>query len=307
MVNRGRAVVVKKDKYRDAWVDSKGDEVSPPSSLEHKKENYSKPKQSRKLPSEAPLAAGRQDSQSPEQSVAHREALAHLFDNDDTNVQDQDQIVPVPSFELRTALPLSDRLDSIPVEHRQAQASESKSRSISPSAERARPDSVPRRHSRIDQPTLTSHVDLSTAPSNVPSVQPNEQPAATYDMANANNFIPTNQHRNMRACMVCSIVKTEQQFRTYGCPNCDGFLQLRGNSDGIADCTSQVFEGLITVSDTSKSWVARWQRLEGYVPGVYAVQVEGILPEEFIAAAEENGVHYIPRDGSVNEALPTDA
>lgn len=124
---------------------------------------------------------------------------------------------------------------------------------------------------------------------------------------NANNFIPTGQYRNMRACMVCSIVKTTQQFTNFGCPNCEKFLELRGNPEGIADCTSQVFEGLITVSDTRKSWVARWQRLEGYVPGVYAVQVEGILPEEAISAAEENGVHYIPRDGSVNEALPTDA
>ncbi|KAJ4348815.1 transcription elongation factor spt4 [Didymosphaeria variabile] len=262
---------------------------------------------SQKLPSEAPLVAGRQDSQSPEQSVARREALAHLFDDDNTNVQDQDQTVPVPSVELRTALPLPNLFESVPLEHRQAPASKSKSRNITPAAERARPDSVPRRNTRVEQPTPTSHGSLSNAPSNAPSVQPNEQPAATYDMANANNFIPTNQHRNMRACMVCSIVKTEQQFRSFGCPNCDGFLQLRGNSDGIADCTSQVFEGLITVSDTSKSWVARWQRLEGYVAGVYAVQVEGILPEEFIAAAEENGVHYIPRDGSVNEALPTDA
>jgi transcription elongation factor SPT4 len=125
-------------------------------------------------------------------------------------------------------------------------------------------------------------------------------------MASANNFIPTGQFRNMRACMVCSIVKTQQQFLSQGCPNCS-VLELRGNQDMIAECTSQVFEGLITISDTSRSWVARWQRLEGYVPGCYAVQVEGVLPDEVITTAEESGVHYIPRDGSVNEALPTDA
>jgi transcription elongation factor SPT4 len=110
----------------------------------------------------------------------------------------------------------------------------------------------------------------------------------------------------MRACMVCSFVQTYQKFVQQGCPNCDSFLQLAGNSDAVQDCTSQVFDGLMTVSDTSKSWVARFQRLEGYVPGVYAVQVEGVLAEDYVEAAEAAGVRYIPRDGSVSEALPTE-
>jgi transcription elongation factor SPT4 len=121
------------------------------------------------------------------------------------------------------------------------------------------------------------------------------------------NFIPTSQHRHMRACMVCSIVRTQQQFQTSGCPNCESFLELAGNPEAVQEATSQVFDGMLTVSNTSRSWVARYQRLEGYVPGVYAVQVEGILPEEIIIAAENAGVHYIPRDGSVSEALPTDS
>ncbi|KAF2182708.1 transcription initiation Spt4 [Zopfia rhizophila CBS 207.26] len=123
------------------------------------------------------------------------------------------------------------------------------------------------------------------------------------------SFIPTSQQRYMRACMVCSIVRTYNQFKTSGCPNCESFLELTSNDEAIQECTSQVFEGLLTVSDTKRSWVARHQRLEGYVPGVYAVQVEGILPDEVVVAAENAGVHYIPRDGSnsVSEALPTDA
>lgn len=52
-------------------------------------------------------------------------------------------------------------------------------------------------------------------------------------------------------------------------------LGLRGNNDGIQECTSQVFEGLITVRDPGTSWVARWQRLDSYVPGTYAVKVTG--------------------------------
>ncbi|KAF2640710.1 transcription initiation Spt4 [Massarina eburnea CBS 473.64] len=120
-------------------------------------------------------------------------------------------------------------------------------------------------------------------------------------------YIAPNQQRHMRACMVCAVVRTESQFKAHGCPNCEAFLELAGNTDAIQDCTSQVFEGLMTVSDTSKSWVARWQRLEGYVPGVYAVQVEGVLGEDYVAAAEAAGVHYVPRDGSVNDSLPQEA
>ena len=62
-----------------------------------------------------------------------------------------------------------------------------------------------------------------------------------------------------------------------GCPNCESTLQLRGNNDAIQECTSQVFEGLIAVRDPAASWVARWQRLDNYVPGTYATKVTGTV------------------------------
>jgi len=105
-----------------------------------------------------------------------------------------------------------------------------------------------------------------------------------------------------------------------GCPNCEEFLNLRGSSDAVNDCCSQVFEGVITLVDPQVSWVAKWQRLNGYVPGTYAVKVTGIvrtenntksrklrlifswqLPEDIIQAVEDAGVKYIPRDGSQAE------
>lgn len=122
-------------------------------------------------------------------------------------------------------------------------------------------------------------------------------------MAHQAAFISPNQHRHMRACMVCSIVRTQQQFQISGCPNCEHFLELAGNSEAISECTSQVFEGLISVADTSRSWVARYQRLEGYVTGVYATQVEGILPEDVLAQVEAAGVNYVQRDGSDQDML----
>jgi transcription elongation factor SPT4 len=118
------------------------------------------------------------------------------------------------------------------------------------------------------------------------------------NMAQQGAYIPPGQQRNMRACMICSIVRTQQQFTTQGCPNCEDILELAGNPEQVNDCTSQVFEGLISVADTSRSWVARFQRLEGYVPGVYATQVEGILPEDILVAVENAGINYVPRDGS---------
>jgi transcription elongation factor SPT4 len=120
--------------------------------------------------------------------------------------------------------------------------------------------------------------------------------------------------------MVCSIVMTQnvsspslptyrhlrstlteleilQRFFREGCPNCEEFLHLQGSMDAIIDCTSQVFEGLITLADPSKSWVAKWQRLDSYVRGVYATKVSGQLPDEIVAAIEDEGrIRYIPYD-----------
>lgn len=99
-----------------------------------------------------------------------------------------------------------------------------------------------------------------------------------------------------------------------GCPNCESVLQLSGNIDTIQECTSQVFEGLISIRDPKLSWVARWQRLDNYVPGTYATKVTGSvstyllvwecgkvadndviqLPEDKINSLEDSGVKYIP-------------
>jgi transcription elongation factor SPT4 len=76
--------------------------------------------------------------------------------------------------------------------------------------------------------------------------------------------------------MVCSIIQTASKFSSQGCPNCP-FLELQGNSEAIQDCTSAVFEGMIALADTKSSWVAKWQRLQDYEAGTYAVKVEGTV------------------------------
>ncbi|KAI1429558.1 transcription elongation factor spt-4 [Xylaria sp. FL1777] len=123
----------------------------------------------------------------------------------------------------------------------------------------------------------------------------------------ADNFVPPGQQRYTRACMVCSIVMTQAVSHqsvlphcgtlTEGCPNCP-FLELRGNTDALESCTSTVFEGLMTIADPKKSWVAKWQRLDTYVPGVYAAKVSGSIPEDIRNGLIEDGHVLIPRDGS---------
>ncbi|KAJ5628658.1 hypothetical protein N7520_008967 [Penicillium odoratum] len=114
-------------------------------------------------------------------------------------------------------------------------------------------------------------------------------------------YAAPNQQRHLRACMVCSIVQSQTKFQRDGCPNCETSLQLRGNSEAIQECTSQVFEGLIAVRDPTVSWVARWQRLDNYVPGTYATKVTGTLPDYIIGSLEDQGVKYVPRDGTTAE------
>ncbi|KAF3041494.1 hypothetical protein E8E12_001505 [Didymella heteroderae] len=163
------------------------------------------------------------------------------------------------------------------------------------------------RGSKLRHRNLDSITSDSTEQLHITSDPPFYQPSLKMTtMIPGGAFVPPNQQRNLRACMVCSIVRTYTQFMNGGCPNCEEILELAGNSENVNDCTSQVFEGLITVADTSKSWVARYQRLEGYVAGVYATQVEGILPEEIISAIEAAGINYVPRDGSEDQMIPKD-
>ncbi|KAJ4362102.1 transcription elongation factor spt4 [Ascochyta clinopodiicola] len=168
--------------------------------------------------------------------------------------------------------------------------------------------------SRVQTAKLPTHIErsnsdhltlyhLQTLSSDPPIF---EFPTNMANMISGGAFVPPNQQRNLRACMVCSVVRTQAQFLSGGCPNCEDILELIGNPENVTDCTSAVFEGLITVADTSKSWVARYQRLEGYVPGVYATQVEGILPEEMVSAIEAAGINYVPRDGSEDQMIPKD-
>ncbi|KAF9498246.1 transcription elongation factor SPT4 [Pleurotus eryngii] len=102
--------------------------------------------------------------------------------------------------------------------------------------------------------------------------------------------------KQLRACLLCSIVMMPAAFRRDGCPNCEEIMQMKGSQDRIAACTTQYFDGAIAVMDPDHSWVARWQRTSKYVRGMYAVRVKGRIPEDVETELENRGLKYRPRD-----------
>ncbi|EGD83630.1 transcription elongation factor SPT4 [Salpingoeca rosetta] len=86
------------------------------------------------------------------------------------------------------------------------------------------------------------------------------------------------QTKKLRACIACGLVKTSQQFVENGCENCEEFLGLKGNPEGVETCTSGNFHGIIALIEPGDSWVARAKRL-GEVTGSLADDAVKELPE----------------------------
>ncbi|KAH9391167.1 Transcription elongation factor SPT4 [Tyrophagus putrescentiae] len=98
--------------------------------------------------------------------------------------------------------------------------------------------------------------------------------------------------RSLRACLLCSLVKSFDMFEENGCENCDQYLGMKNNRQMIYDCTSNNFEGIIGLMSPRDSWVARWKRITRNCPGMYALTVSGHLPEGIINGLKERGVVY---------------
>ena len=136
--------------------------------------------------------------------------------------------------------------------------------------------------------------------------------------------------RQLRACLVCSLVKTLDQFESDGCDNCETVLHLKRNRDNVYDCTSANFEGMIASCKPEDSWVCRlgsskqtrtnkliilknnyflfhfyfyfcffrWQKISKLNKGVYAISVQGRLPPSVIRELRGAGINYKSRDTS---------
>ncbi|KAF8309893.1 transcription initiation protein spt4 [Clavulina sp. PMI_390] len=109
--------------------------------------------------------------------------------------------------------------------------------------------------------------------------------------------IPGQKAKNLRACLLCSIVMSSADFRKHGCPNCDEIIQLQGaEADKVLRATSAQFDGVIALTNPTDSWVARWQRVGTYVKGLYAVRVTGRIPPSIQEQLDQRGITYRPRD-----------
>uniref|UniRef100_A0A7S0ZLH4 Spt4/RpoE2 zinc finger domain-containing protein n=1 Tax=Timspurckia oligopyrenoides TaxID=708627 RepID=A0A7S0ZLH4_9RHOD len=92
----------------------------------------------------------------------------------------------------------------------------------------------------------------------------------------------------LRACLSCSLVKTQKQFYDQGCDNCPG-LMLQRDSEAIAVCTSNAFSGTYVLLRPKDSWVSKWQRTRRFRPGCYAIQIDIQLPQSEEERLVENG------------------
>ncbi|CAF1203097.1 unnamed protein product [Rotaria magnacalcarata] len=117
-------------------------------------------------------------------------------------------------------------------------------------------------------------------------------------MADDRERIP-NDLRNLRACLVCSLIKSAGMFEEDGCDNCEEFLPMKGNSELVYECTSSNFEGMIALMHPEESWVAKWQRIAHHVKGMYAISVTGTLPRRIQRELAQNGRPIRSRDVSL--------
>jgi transcription elongation factor SPT4 len=101
----------------------------------------------------------------------------------------------------------------------------------------------------------------------------------------------------LRACLACSQIKTQHAFRKDGCENCP-MLRMKGSPAVVNECTSSRFRGVIGLLDPKKSWIAKWQRVSEFRPGLYAMTVEGVLADDNIRDVEQGGRCYYEREES---------
>lgn len=117
-------------------------------------------------------------------------------------------------------------------------------------------------------------------------------------MAKERSHIPQDL-RGLRACLVCSLIKTGRMFEEQGCDNCEDFLPMKGDGDLVDKCTSSNFEGMIALMQPEESWVAKWQRILHLSKGMYAISVTGTLPKRYQRDVAQSGRPYRSRDVSL--------
>ncbi|XP_049848593.1 uncharacterized protein LOC126315381 isoform X2 [Schistocerca gregaria] len=65
--------------------------------------------------------------------------------------------------------------------------------------------------------------------------------------------------KTLRACRVCCLVKSQDQFSEFGCQNCYDVW----SAASALELTTPQFYGLVTMLDPAHSWVSKRQRMKG--------------------------------------------
>ncbi|KAJ8598143.1 hypothetical protein CTAYLR_007414 [Chrysophaeum taylorii] len=92
--------------------------------------------------------------------------------------------------------------------------------------------------------------------------------------------------QGLRSCLRCGLIKNFNQFYEHGCENCP-FLELPERQDRVERCTTSDFEGMFSMMKPEDSWVARWEGLTSFYPGIYALRIFGVLPDEVDAMLQD--------------------
>ncbi|KAL4002631.1 Transcription elongation factor SPT4 [Acanthocheilonema viteae] len=100
--------------------------------------------------------------------------------------------------------------------------------------------------------------------------------------------------RNLRACLLCSMIKSVEQFEMDGCDNCERYLGMKGDEEKVSECTSSNFDGMIAATVPEESWVCKWQKINRKVKGIYAVSVSGTLPSHIVQELKAQNIRYKP-------------
>ncbi|XP_019618274.1 PREDICTED: transcription elongation factor SPT4-like [Branchiostoma belcheri] len=111
-------------------------------------------------------------------------------------------------------------------------------------------------------------------------------------------LLSNNNFKGKKTTTTTLLVLTIDQFVFDGCDNCEPYLQLKGNKDLVYDCTSSNFDGVVSMMSPDDSWVAKWQRINRFKPGCYAISTTGRLPPSIVRELKTHGITYRSRDTS---------
>ena len=91
--------------------------------------------------------------------------------------------------------------------------------------------------------------------------------------------------KGLRCCFSCLLIKSTEQFANEGCENCR-FLP----EGEYRRFTTPFYQGCVALMQPKQSWVARWQKVQNFIPGCYAVKVAADIPDEVDELCAEAGV-----------------